>query len=124
LIESGKKKIYKHILQSTRGLVFFGTPHDGLRTEELEIVVADINAKLVNKPKEQHWRYDTMDLIQKLSPGSDFLERLRCDVAKMLNGFPDGNIVSFYETARTNTVCLVNYVMSYISLSPLILTGK
>jgi hypothetical protein len=124
LIESSKKKIYEHILQSTLGLVLFGAPHDGLRTEELEKAVADINAKFVANPDEQRWRYNSMDLIRGLRPGSDYLERLRSDAAMMLSGFPDGNIVSFYETARTNTVRLVNYVTSYLSPTPLIPAGQ
>ncbi|KAF8244510.1 hypothetical protein K440DRAFT_663433 [Wilcoxina mikolae CBS 423.85] len=108
LIESSKNDIYKHVLQSSRVLVFFGTPLDGLRTEELENAIADINAKLVNGPEGQSWRYNAVDLIRQLTPGSDYLERLRGDVAKILNGFPGGNIISFYETARTNTVRMGN----------------
>jgi hypothetical protein len=116
--------MHKHILQSTRGLFFFGTPHDGLRTEELEKTIADLNAKFANNPEEQRWRRDLVDFIRNLSPGSDYLERLRDDVAKMLNGFPEGSIVSFYETVRTNTTRSVSFLTPVLERTLLILADR
>jgi len=113
LIESNKNKRYKHILQSTRGLVFFGIPLDGLRTEELEKTAIDINTKSTNNQEEQRRRGELLDLIRKLNPGSDYLEGLRDD-ARILNGFPDGSIISFYETVTANTIRLVSYATSYL----------
>jgi hypothetical protein len=106
------------------GCFFFGTPHDGLRTEELEKTIADLNAKFANNPEEQRWRRDLIDFIRNLSPGSDYLERLRDDVAKMLNGFPEGSIVSFYETVRTNTTRSVSFLTPVLESTLLILADR
>ncbi|KAF8541447.1 hypothetical protein BDD12DRAFT_803703 [Trichophaea hybrida] len=41
LVESNKSSEYSDILKYIRGVFFFGTPHQGLRTVELEIMVED-----------------------------------------------------------------------------------
>jgi len=39
LIESKRNPSHRHILDSVKSVIFFGTPHQGLRTYELEEMV-------------------------------------------------------------------------------------
>ncbi|CAG8701125.1 10351_t:CDS:2, partial [Acaulospora colombiana] len=57
------------------GVFFFGTPHQGLRTEELEEMAND----LISDPD------DTIDLLRKLRAGSEFLESQSDDIADILD---------------------------------------
>ena len=83
----------KHLLDATQGLFLFGAPHGGLRTEELERMVADLNGP--SRPSLNHLRH--------LKRNSDFLdEQAECMVDIWAR--PGFKVVSFYETRGTPTV--------------------
>lgn len=96
--------MYEHILQLTKGLLFFGIPFAGLQTEELRNAIWDVDPEKDNA-EQQRWRRDMQQLLDQLEPESCYLEKLRDDVRKMLNALGHKvEITSFYETAMTNTV--------------------
>ena len=103
--------MHKHILQLTRGLLFFGIPYGGLRTKELEKALRDINAQRDN-PEDQEWCSDMDQLIQLLKPNSDYLARLRTQVLALLSPLVQEEkvqIITFYENARTNMARMVSF---------------
>ncbi|KAF8535735.1 hypothetical protein BDD12DRAFT_326423 [Trichophaea hybrida] len=91
LVESNRNPHHKHILDSTRGILLFGTPHQGLRTDELEEMV-DIDSG-----------GQRSNLIMQLKEGSEFLENQKEDLIRIWDGF-QRNVVSFYETVKTPSV--------------------
>jgi len=91
LVESKRNPHYKSILDSTHGILLFGTPQQGIRTEELERVVGVHSAQRHN-------------LILQLKEGSAFLENQREDLLPMLETFKEWKVVSFYETMNTPSV--------------------
>lgn len=103
------------MLHLTKGLLFFGIPYAGLRTEELEKALSDIDAE--KNADEQEWRKDMRQLLHQLERNSDYLEQLRCDVTAMLSGLKRRvEITSFYENVRTNTTRTVGLMASTSSI--------
>jgi hypothetical protein len=92
--------IHKSLLDSTKGIFFFGTPHQGLRTEELEEMAKD----LISDSSE------TTDLLRKLRAGSEFLESQSEELVEILDG---KKVVSFYELLGTQTVKKVRIVSDF-----------
>ncbi|KAF8536358.1 hypothetical protein BDD12DRAFT_290351 [Trichophaea hybrida] len=91
LVESNRNPHHKSILDSTRGIFFFGTPHQGLRTDELEEMIdVDSGGQRCN-------------LIMQLKEGSEFLENQKEDLIRIWEGFKQ-KVVSFYETVKTPSV--------------------
>jgi hypothetical protein len=86
---------YKHILDSTRALFLFGTPHGGLRTEELERMVEDLASGEETS---------SLMLLRQLREDSDFLQNQRESVTEVLKA---AKIYSFYETRKTKAVSKV-----------------
>jgi hypothetical protein len=81
------------MLDSIQGIFFFGTPHEGLRTDELEDLL-DI---------ESGGQESRRNLLMQLKEGSEFLENQKHDLSYIWEGF-EGRIVSFYETVKTKTI--------------------
>lgn len=79
------KSRYGHILQACQLLVFFGAPHNGLRTKELEAMIDDLQPKGVDQSRE---------LLDRLRENSTYLEEHRDHLVEILKG---KNIISYYE---------------------------
>jgi hypothetical protein len=77
--------------------MFFGTPHQGLRTHDLEAMV---DAESGGYVTARH------HLLRMLREGSEFLETQKSELCYMLQEYKP-NIVSFYETEKTVTVAKV-----------------
>ncbi|KAF8535670.1 hypothetical protein BDD12DRAFT_983186 [Trichophaea hybrida] len=83
---------HRHLLDSTRGLFFFGTPHRGLQTAEIEAMVDD----MTHEPESSRSR-----LVKHLQANSELLETQKEDLSDILDG---RKIFSFYETTKTPTI--------------------
>jgi len=95
LVESDQNPYCKSILDSTRGIFFFATPHQGLCTDALEqIVDADLGGQ-------------TSNLIMQLKEGSEFLENQKEHLLPIWDKFKQ-KVVSFYETVGTPSVSMVS----------------
>jgi hypothetical protein len=100
LLEARKpRSIHKALVDATIAVFFFGTPHQGLRIEELRGMAMDLI------PDSD----DTVDLLQKLRAGSDFLEMQSEELVELLE---TKKVVSFYETLRTQAVRMVIVLLS------------
>jgi len=95
LIQSKDHKMYRHILDATHAILFFGAPHQGLRTTELEAMVDEISSDSGGGDVQAR------KLLQQLSEGSDFLEGQSDRLVDVLSGL---QVVSYYETVPTRTV--------------------
>ncbi|KAI9771315.1 MAG: hypothetical protein M1840_002285 [Geoglossum simile] len=93
LVESKRNPRYQHILDSTRGIFFFGTPHQGLRINELKEMI----------DTEAGGEESRVNLLKQLDEGSEFLETQKEDLLRVWGEF-QGKIFSFYETVKTSTV--------------------
>ncbi|KAF8534239.1 hypothetical protein BDD12DRAFT_757301, partial [Trichophaea hybrida] len=92
LIQSKSRLVYKPILDSTRAIFFFGTPHQGLRTTELEAMVEDLSGGVETS---------RLKLLMQLRENSEFLETQRDALADI---WPGRKIISFYEVEKTRVV--------------------
>jgi len=92
LIQAKTQALHNHILDATRAIFFFGAPHDGLRTTELEAMVQDMSSDSESQP---------MRLLLQLREGSEFLENQRDELVDIWSG---RKIISYYETVGTPTV--------------------
>ena len=92
LIESRRNPAHKHILDATYSIMFFGTPHLGMRTYDLEEM---INAETGGNETSRH------NLLRQLREGSGFLEKQKEELSYI---WKELKIVSFYETTPTPTV--------------------
>ncbi|KAF8533477.1 hypothetical protein BDD12DRAFT_760777 [Trichophaea hybrida] len=94
LIESRRNPSHRHILDATYSIIFFGTPHQGMRTYDLEEMV-----------DSESGGYDTSrhNLLRQLREGSEFLEIQKEELSYIWKDYKP-KIVSFYETAPTRTV--------------------
>jgi hypothetical protein len=81
---------YRHLLDATKHLFFFGAPHRGLRTDELEKMADDLGVGEASVAR----------LVQ-LREGSELLEELREFLAENGSRF---EVTSFYETQKSPTV--------------------
>jgi len=95
LVESNRNVLHRSILDSTRGIFFFGTPHQGLRTSVLEDMV-DVDSGVQRS-----------NLITQLKEGSEFLENQADDLLHIWPKYK-GKIVSFYETVMTPPLRMVS----------------
>lgn len=86
-----------------RGVFFFGTPHQGLRTAELEDMAGDL------EDGEGQWK--VMNLLRQLREGSEYLLDQRDNLAMMWERF-HGRVVTFYETELTSSVRRVSCPLS------------
>lgn len=79
-------------------MVFFGTPHGGLRTYDLEEMVdADSSA----------YEESRLNLLRQLREGSEFLESQK-ELTSIWEKYKP-NVLSFYETGRTRAVSKVGF---------------
>jgi len=94
LIESKRNQPHRHILTAIKAIIFFGTPHEGLRTYDLEEMV---DAESGGYETSRH------NLLKQLREGSEFLEVQKEELSHIWNEYMP-KIVSFYETVKTPTV--------------------
>ena len=78
----------KNVSSSTIGMLFFGVPHRGLRSEELSSIIRD-------KPNEV--------IIESLKPESPYLDSMGRSFAEVA-GSIQWKIWSYWETQLSNTV--------------------
>lgn len=84
--------------------MFFGTPHEGMRTWDLEDMV-DTESARNETVTSRHI------LLKLLNEGSEFLE-VQKDTLRHILGECKIKIVSFYETEKTQTVKRVRGLFS------------
>jgi hypothetical protein len=77
-----------------KSIMFFGTPHQGLRTYDLEEMV---DAESGGYETSKH------NLLKQLREGAEFLEVQKEELTYIWEEYKP-KIVSFYETAPTPTV--------------------
>ena len=95
---------YRRILESTRGLVFMGTPHCGSHLADWAKVFTSV-AKLVKRLNES--------IVNVLQPESEVLARIQQDFHTMIRarndaGKPRLRITCFYEDIATPGVGTVS----------------
>lgn len=98
LIEARRNPSHRHILNAIKSIVFFGTPHDGLRTYDLEEIV---------EAESSGHETSRSNLLKQLREGSEFLEVQKDELSYIWEEYKP-NIVSFYETVQTPTVEMVS----------------
>lgn len=86
------KSAYGHIIQACQLLVFFGAPHNGLRTEELEAMVDDLGL---------HGAERSHELLVLLRENSKYLEENRDNLAEIWKG---KKIITCHELALSPVV--------------------
>ncbi|KAF8530881.1 hypothetical protein BDD12DRAFT_914734 [Trichophaea hybrida] len=94
LIECKRNRSHTHILDAMHSIIFFGTPHNGMRTDDLEQMV-----------DMESGGYETSrhNLLRQLREGSEFLETQKEDLSYIWDEYKP-KIISFYETVQTPTV--------------------
>ncbi|KAH0608276.1 uncharacterized protein H6S33_002328 [Morchella sextelata] len=94
LVHSKNIQHSRHILDATHAVIFFGTPHKGLKVSQLEDMIQDI---------EKNSDSTRLHLLSQLkeSSQSHWLEEQRDHLADV---WANIGIVSFYETETTPTV--------------------
>ena len=75
-------------------MFFFGAPHNGMRTTELEAMIMDMSSNLESQPTN-------LLLLLQLREGSEFLESQRDELVDIWNG---RKIISYYETVDTPAI--------------------
>lgn len=93
LIIAQHESLYRPIYQSVRGVIFFGTPHQGSSLANYATILARIPLILTNKPPPQ--------LLEALRKESGELKSLTNNFKSLLNANPF-SVVSFYETRTLN----------------------
>jgi hypothetical protein len=83
--------------------MFFGTPHEGLRTYDLEEMV---DAESGGYETSRH------NLLKQLREGSEFLETQKEDLSYIWDEYKP-KIISFYETEQSATVAKVRLKPSH-----------
>jgi hypothetical protein len=94
LLKSKSGTQYQDTFTSTRQMLLFGVPHQGMEIDEMLSMVQKTGGKSSTR----------LDLVQTLSEGSNFLNTQREDI---VNLWPTGSnikIVSFYEKLKSPTV--------------------
>jgi cytochrome bd-type quinol oxidase subunit 1 len=89
LIIAEQEAPYKHIFNSTLGIIFFGTPHQGSSIANYATTLTRTLHILANKPNAE--------LLKSLQKGSPSLKHLGEEWKKHHDRRPY-EIVSFYET--------------------------
>jgi hypothetical protein len=105
-----KCEMYVDLCDSLRGMFFFGTPHRGMRTVELEEIADQIDDDMYDQMKVR-------TLAAQLCESSDYLENQNAELRGMWNDFP-GEVFSFYETEETKFVREVGLPLRSRSSSP------
>jgi hypothetical protein len=86
---------YTNILQSTKAVVFFGTPHSGSEQADFLSVLVDIVTKFGSLSMiDRAYGKIRQDLVRTLKPRSVELEELSMSFTERSKGL---EIVSFYE---------------------------
>jgi hypothetical protein len=96
LVLASQETLFKHIFDSTIGVIFFGTPHQGSGVANYATTIARVSSSIALKPAP--------GLLQSLKHESPKLAQLTGDFKQLLDLKPI-SIVSFYET-RTMKIVL------------------
>ncbi|KAF8535039.1 hypothetical protein BDD12DRAFT_754194, partial [Trichophaea hybrida] len=107
LIECKRNRTHTHILDAMHSIMFFGTPHQGMRTYDLEEMV---DAESGGYETSKH------NLLRQLREGSGFLETQKEELSHIWDEWKP-KIVSFYETAPTLTVERVGLSLSLAQMN-------
>jgi hypothetical protein len=92
LNRSPENSVRKSIVASTNTIVFAGTLHGRLRTEELEqMAIFELGGD-----------HSMLNLLHQLREDSEYLEILKNDLSKIWP--PLTNVFTFYETVKTRVV--------------------
>jgi len=102
--------MYEDLRGSLQGMFFFGTPHRGMRTVELEEIADQIDDNIYDQMKVRK-------LAAQLCEGSDYLENQSAGLRGVWSDFP-GKVFSFYETEKTKFVKEVCLPLGSRSSSP------
>ncbi|KAF8535741.1 hypothetical protein BDD12DRAFT_891916 [Trichophaea hybrida] len=94
LIECKRNREHTHILDAMHSIIFFGTPHQGMRTYDLEEMV---DAESSGYETSRH------NLLRQLREGSEFLENQKEDLSYIWEEYKP-KIISFYESVQTPTI--------------------
>jgi hypothetical protein len=98
LLQCKQREQDKRIFDSTRAILFFGTPHQGLGVNELLSMVEDMSLA----PQSRS------NFVKQLKEGSNFLVTHKEEITNLWDpsstSHSDIKIVSFYETKKTATV--------------------
>jgi hypothetical protein len=94
LFQSGRDTAHRDIFDAVRGIIFFGTPHQGLNVDDLKEMMA-MQTEMDN--------YELPQLLDQLNNDSEFLGNQKEACNPMWKQFT-GKICSFYETSKTETV--------------------
>lgn len=79
--------------------MFFGGPHRGLDTSDLEVMTASMNGE---------WKMVKVDLVGMLKEGSERLDERRGNFAKVLQAKgPNLSVISFWEQSQTPKFTMV-----------------
>ncbi|KAF8538735.1 Alpha/Beta hydrolase protein, partial [Trichophaea hybrida] len=101
LLQCKNQILNRDLFDLTSAIFFFGTPHNGLHTAELEAMVND----MASKPEST-----ASILLQQLRQGSEFLES---QADELVDIWPGRRIVSFYELLETPTVRRVGLLTGF-----------
>jgi len=83
--------------KATYGILFFGTPHLGLPTDDIQGMLSSEHPRLA--------------LVGQIESGSDLLIYQRADFRNLIR---DRKIISFYETQQTRGLQLVRHDISLL----------
>jgi hypothetical protein len=86
-------------------IIFFGTPHQGLRTYDLEDMV-----------DAESGETSRLNMLKQLREGSEFLENQKDDLSYIWEEYKP-KIISFYETVLTPTVQMVRLPLHFAMIS-------
>ncbi|KAI5793638.1 hypothetical protein FPQ18DRAFT_172068 [Pyronema domesticum] len=95
LLKAKNNEPYNHILSATRGIIFFGAPHHGMRSEDL--------TNLVNSQLEGRVLESKRKLIDQLRTNSVFLDDHNADLTSVWDQL-SGKVTGFYETENSPTM--------------------
>ncbi|KAF8537282.1 hypothetical protein BDD12DRAFT_982249 [Trichophaea hybrida] len=93
LAQSKSKQSQRQLLDLTRAIFFFGTPHRGLQTTEIETMVED----MTRDPESSR-----IQLLKQLRGNSGFLETLKEEISDIWTS--ERQTIRFYETMKTAAV--------------------
>jgi hypothetical protein len=91
LNRSSENSDRRRILASANTIFFAGTPHGGLRTDELEKMVEDLGSD-----------DSILNLLHQIREDSEYLELQKKDLSKIWSTL--SKVVTFYETVKTPVV--------------------
>jgi hypothetical protein len=103
LRQANNGKRFENIYKSTRAILFFGTPHEGMEINELKEMIRDTAPDGVSS---------RLGFVEQLGEGSNFLSTQREDISYLLDHISGIDILSFYETEPIKALVKVRSLIS------------